>query len=297
MVAAFVVYPGSQAETDARLLIESVRAFGGALSKMTLWCLVPSTKLELSKPFRDLLDRAGVQLVLFDAESDLIRFPLALDVAAAGQAEQKARGESERLAWLGSNTVVFHEPNQFLIPDRKQVGYRPVHHVNIGLLARQALDPFWTRVYEECQVPDDRVFSMETHVDARTIRPYFNATSLVVRPEHGLFTTWREIFFKTYQKSDFLEFYRRDERYAVFIHQAILSGLILNMFRKRDLIQLPGTYNYPLHLWRDDVTPARPRRLADLVTVRHEGFYKDPAWRDKMPEGDDLKNWLAGRVR
>lgn len=296
MVAAFVVYPGSASETNARLLIESIRAFGGVFSNLTLWCLVPTIKMELSKPFRDLLDKAGVQLVLFDVESDVIRFPFAADVVAAQHAEAKANHDFDLLVWLGANTIVFHEPNQFLIPVRKQVGYRPVHHINIGALADQPINPFWTHVYQACRVPPERLFPMETHVDARKIRPYINATSLVIRPGQGLFAAWQDIFFKSYQRPEFTELYRQDEQYAIFMHQAILSGIILTMFRPRDLIQLPNTYNYPLHLWDQDITALRPHRLTDLVTVRHEGFYKDPDWPGKMPEGDGLKQWLAGHI-
>jgi hypothetical protein len=258
--------------------------------------MVPASRIDLSRPYRDLLAAHNVQLMLFEAESDVIRFPLAADVVAAQHAEAKAHHDFDLLVWLGANTIVFHEPNQFLIPSRKQIGYRPVHHINIGALADQPLNPFWTHVYQACRVPVERLFSMETHVDARMIRPYINATSLVIRPSQGLFTAWQDIFFKSYQRPEFTELYRQDEQYAVFMHQAILSGIILTMFRPRDLIQLPNTYNYPLHLWDQDVTPLRPRRLTDLVTVRHEGFYKDPDWQGKMPAGDDLKKWLAERI-
>jgi hypothetical protein len=296
IVATFVVYPQSTSETNARLLIESIRTFGGALSDITLWCLAPKIKMDLSQAFRDLLYANNVRLMLFEADRTAARFPLAADVVAAAHAEANARNSYDLLIWFGANTVVFHEPGQLLIPDNTQIGYRPVHHINIGAPFDQPMNPFWSSVYQACQVPMDRMFSMKTHVDGKKILPYFNATALVIRPDRGLLTRWCDTFLKLYQKPEFCVFYKQNEQYAVFMHQAILSGVILAMFQRNDLLQLPPTYNYPLHLLDQDITDFRPHALNDLVTVRHEGFYKDPDWREKMPEGEDLKNWLEQRI-
>jgi hypothetical protein len=297
MLIATVVYPSPASETNARLLIESIRAFGGSLSDIRIWCLAPRIKNKVSSGFRNLCDAAFCQLELFEAPSEALRFPLAADVAGAAHAEKKARDTCDFLVWLGANTIVLQEPRHLLIPDHTCIGYCPVHHTNIGSVFDSALDPFWSEVYRTCKVPEEWIFPMETHVDGKTLRPYFNASSLVVRPDRGLFASWRDLFFNTYQKQQFEKFYEQDERYAIFMHQAILSGIILAMIESKEMIRLPPTYNYPLHLWREDVTTARPHRLDELMTARHEGFYNDPNWRNAMPEGDELKDWLAQRVK
>jgi hypothetical protein len=297
ILAVFVAYPRPESETNGRLLVESIRAFGGRLSGIALWCLAPQVKRALSSSFCGALKAAGVELHPFRVDSDMLRFPLAADVEAAAHAEAKAAGRFGLLAWLGANTLVLREPGHFILPRNKQAGYCPVHHVNIGPATDQPLAPFWTRVYQACRVPPDRLFSMETHVDARTVRAYFNATSLVVRPDRGLFRAWQGKFFGSYRKAEFLELYKMDERYPVFMHQAMLASVILAMFDREDLVQLPGTYNYPLHLWQQDITGTRPQSLDELVTVRHEGFYNDAHWRKKMPEGSMIKDWLEERIR
>jgi hypothetical protein len=296
LVIATVVYPSRTSETNARLLIESLRAFGGSLSKAPIWCLVPESGKEVTSEFRDLCNAKKSELLRFEISSETARFPLAADVAGAAFAEHRARNAFHLLAWLGANTLVFQEPRHFLLPDRALIGYCPVHHTNIGSGIDAPLDAFWSCIYEVCKVPQNRVFSMNTQVDGKILRPYFNATSLVNRPERGLFIAWKNVFFEVFQQKEFSPFYEQNEKYAIFMHQAVLSGLILAMISKEEMALLPTTYNYPLHLWRKDVTDARPRTLNELVTARHEGFYLDANWRDAMPEGDTLKKWLSDHI-
>jgi len=96
--------------------------------------------------------------------------------------------------------------------------------------------------------------------------------------------------------ASFQKFYQKDERYAVFVHQAVLSGVILSMLQTGEIQELPPTYNYPLHLHAQDVTDHRPSSLEELVIFRHEGFYADPEWINRMPAKEPLKQWIAKRL-
>ena len=96
-----------------------------------------------------------------------------------------------------------------------------------------------------------------------------------------------------YTRETRYEIYTQKIPYVIFIHQAILSGVILEMYTEEEIQELPNVYNYPEHLFSEDVTGERPAILDELVTVRHEGFYQDPDWKQKMPASDSLKEWLA----
>jgi hypothetical protein len=65
------------------------------------------------------------------------------------------------------------------------------------------------------------------------------------------------------------------------------------MFTEEEIQELPYAYNYPEHLYTEDVTANRPASLDELITVRHESFHTDPDWKQKMPASDSLKEWLA----
>ncbi|UCG91400.1 MAG: hypothetical protein JSV97_10010 [candidate division WOR-3 bacterium] len=296
LIFASIVFPTESSEKNVLLLVESIRAFAGSLSQVPIWCLMPEYGKQLSTTTQDKLAALNVTLIPFEIDYETLRFPFTGDAQAAAVAESMANAKADFLVWLGANTIVLQEPSHLLLPDDKSLGYRPVHHINVGSPYDRPLDPFWILVYQYCSVPKDRIFAMTTHVDDTKIRPYFNAGVLVTRPEKHLLRNWRDTFFRVYQKPDLQKCYRQDNRYAIFIHQAVLSGVILSEFAMDEIQELPATYNYPLHLYAEDSTDYRPSSLEELVTFRHEGFYEDPEWIEKMPAGASLKQWFIERL-
>jgi hypothetical protein len=123
-----------------------------------------------------------------------------------------------------------------------------------------------------------------------------NAGLLVVRPEKNLLRTWRDTFFRQYQTPKFRAFYEQDRRYVIFVHQAILTGVLLSALTRDEMEELPPAYNYPLHLYEEDVTKDRPAALGDLVTCRHEGLDGIPEVLDSIPTEQSLKQWLTERI-
>ena len=172
------------------------------------------------------------------------------------------------------------------------MGYRPVQHLLVGSQYGKPLDPFWTEIYAACKVPPESVFPMHLTVEDRDMRPYFNAGFLVLRPQAGLVKKWYDTFISLYQTSTFLPFYERDVRYEVFMHQAVLAGVVLSNYDRDQLHELPRGYNYPMDLWGIDTTAYRPRSMDEVITFRHEGFYEDPDWQENFPASDALKQWM-----
>jgi len=296
IVFASIMYPVKSSEENALLLAASIRARAGALSQARIWCYSPIYGQEISPATKSRLRELDVELILFDIDRDVLRFFFTAGITAASLAEARARDRAGLLAWVDSNTIVLQEPGDFLLQDGKSLGFRPVHHTLVGSRYDEPLDPFWTLVYRSCDVLEDRVFPMTAHVDGVRIRPYFNAGLLVVRPERGLFQSWYDRFFQVYQSPEFQDFYRRDGRYTIFAHQAILTGVLLSALTRDEMQELPPTYNYPLHLYKEDVTDGRPARLEELVTCRHEGLGNALELIDRIPGEESLKRWLTGQV-
>ena len=296
LVFTTVVYPNRQSETNTLLLVESIRDFAESMSRSPVWCFVPQYEKELTDDFRTRLSELNARLIPFETDHAVLGFFFAADIKAAAIAESMSVGKTTNLVWLSCNTLVLHEPKGFLLCDDKDLAYRPVHHINVGSAYDKPIDAFWKLIHQCCNTPIDRIFPMKTHIDDLTIRPYFNAGILITRPENKLFKTWRDTFFKCYQEPELVELYKQDQRYVIFVHQAILSGVILSMFPEERLQELSHDYNYPEHLYQEDITRNRPALLDELVTLRHEGFYKDPDWKQKMQASESLKAWLAGKL-
>ena len=204
------------------------------------------------------------------------------------------QGQAELLVWMDSNTLLLQEPKGLILPPEISLGYRPVHHLLLGSRYDQEPDPFWTQIYESCHVPLERIFPMKPVVEDLQMRPYINAGFLVVRPEKRLLRRWYNAFLSLYQEPVFQIFQRQDERYIIFMHQAVLAGIMLTQLEREEMCELPWTYNYPGHLYEQDNTGRRPSRLDDLVTIRHEGFEGD--WWHALPTSEELRAWLDGKL-
>lgn len=295
LVFSSVVYANEFSERGAILLAESVRAFAGGVSRAPIWYFIPDYGKKLSAHAEKKFKEFDVTLFHFAVDADVLKFPFTGDVLAAERAETEASGKAVILAWLGSNTIILKEPGQFVLAPKTVLGYRPVHHTLIGSRYEKPVDLFWTLVYDWCEVPGEMIFPMTAHIDGLKIRPYFNAGYLIVRPEKRLFQAWRGKFFDLYRKPDFQEFYEKDERYAIFMHQAVLSGVILATLSTEEIVVLSPSHNYPLHLFGEDVTTDRPENMDGLITARHEGL-DDPEWMRIMPMSDALYQWMVKRT-
>ena len=296
LIFASIMMPSESSQINCLLLAESIRSFAGALSRNPIWCFVPEYVSQDSGAIRDRLLALNVSLIPFKTDLEDSSFPSACHVRASASAESLACERTDLLAWLDNNTIVLHDPRDFLLQDGISLGFRPVHHTLVGSRYDQPLDPFWTLIYRSCNVPEERVFPMITHVDGTTIRPYFNSGLIVTRPKKRLLQVWRDTFFAVYKEPSFERFYEQDRRYRVFINQAVLSGVVLSMLTADEIRELPAKYNYPLHLHAQDKTAHRPSCLEESVTFRHEAFYEDPNWIKKLPAKEPLKRWLSDRL-
>jgi hypothetical protein len=292
LIFSSIIYPTESSQRNTLLWADSIRSFAGSMAQTPIWLYVPEYGKQLSPNIRDELAALKVKLIRFKLDNEALRFPFTADITAASLAESKTIGQTDFLVWLGSNTIFLQEPKEFILSQDKNFAYRPVHHTLIGSLYDKPTDRFWKLIYQYCKVPNDRIFPMTTHVDGNIIRPYFNAGLLVTRPEKSLFRSWQETFFQYYQEPELLEFYQQDERYAIFIHQAILSGVVLSTLLKNEIQELPLIYNYPLHLYSEDITNHRPSSLTELVTVRHEGFQSIREAIKEISTPEPFKKWF-----
>jgi len=295
MIFAFMVIP-EQSERDAIILAESLRAFAGQYSDSPIWAMVPSGLGNLAVTTQTRLIESNVTILPFEIVEASQGFPFAAKVQAAAEAERQALPQPDNLVWMDVDSIVIQSPDVFVLPPEKHVAYRPVDHTLIGSLFAEPLDEFWTLIYECCKVNLEHVFAMTTSVDEREIRPYFNAGMLVVRPELGLMQAWNEAFLRLYLADCFQPFYDQHVLFRIFIHQAILTGVILAQMDTSTLYELPFQVNYPLHMHEDYPAVKRPTFINELISCRYDTFFHNKDWREKLPANDPLLSWILERV-
>ena len=278
------------------MLFESLRTFGGELADYPCIALIPGTADPLSDEVEEGFSALSIRPIPFNLDEEAKLFPFAAIAYASAEAEEQTKGKTEILVWMHTNTLVVNPPTAFLLPRRINYAHRPVHHTLIASIYEKPLDDFWSLIYQHCGVTEERVFPMETCVRDNTIRPYFNAGLLVLRPERGLLSTWRDCFERLYRHPDFESFYEQDMLYRVFMHQAVLAGVVLNMFAREELLELPEAINYPLNLHDEYPPERRPKAFDELITCRYESIKELLDSLKGIPAKEPLKSWLTKRL-
>jgi len=85
-------------------------------------------------------------------------------------------------------------------------------------------------------------------------------------------------------------------RYKIFMHQAVLAGVVLNLFEQDELQELPESVNYPLHLHDEYPPEYRPKALNELITYRYENIKELLDSLKRIPVKEPLKSWLNDRL-
>jgi len=295
----FAAFAGDGEELrDTRILAESIRAFGGGLKGAPIWIYAPEILLKAEKALVTDLIALGALVKASDAPDESGAFDFAGKVFAAAKAEAEAVGKASILVWMDEDTVVLNEPGEFILAGGKSLGYRPVVHQNIGSLYSEEPDEFWARVYRDLSVPEAAIFPMKTVADGKTLRPYFNAGLLVVKPEGGILRKWAACFTVLYRDAVLVGMCGRDERTRLFLHQAALSGAILNLLKRDEMVQLSDRYNYPIFFKEMYGADKEFDTIDGVVTLRYDVYFQKPApdWGKKLKGPAATVSWLKERL-
>jgi len=254
---------------QARLLIRSIKCFGGPFREANIWLAMPANK-PLAPNMGFLMEEPGISTVPYYINPAARRFPNADRVYAAAALEVEAAQQVEQFVWMDPNTIVARPPRELIMPNRSNFGYRPVDLALFGSPIDEPVDGFWQSVNELCGIPDTSDFSVTTVVDDMRIRPFFDAGLIVVRPQSGLLRAWRQSFDSTFAAFEFHKWYATDPAYARYMYQAALTG-VLSRVSEENMLELAPSLNYPLHLHSryphgtsDDIT--------EFTTYRYENF-------------------------
>ena len=317
----FMTLLGSAEEArHALLLIASLRAFGGHLSRSSVWVfyrpelhVLVQQMLRAGRFYDPPSDLAGVEFVPLrpsvgsgsnggpalpeqNGNPDGAPFYLFGDkVQACAQAEERAGSDIRCLIWLNPECLIVSPPLLFDLEPSFDAAFRPVHHQNVGSPAQEALDEFWKGVYAAAGL-DDGPFTVESFADAQTLRPYFNTHCFSIDPSKGLCRAWLECFTALAADDRFQAGACRDHLHRVFLHQAVLSTLAAKTLGKARIRILPPEYSYPLHMHHKIPPGRRAHRLNDLVCPVYEDDFHYPGTLNGLPADEPLASWLMQRT-
>lgn len=287
--ATLVSTPGER--SSARLLIQSMRTFGGPLSKSPFWIFTPKEENDLEETY----DGLNVIVHPLTLKDTVKQNWFAGKVTACARAEELAGSDVHSLVWISSGCLIIQHPVLYELGSSFDAAFRPVHIRNIGLPASEPLDDFWKRVYHAAGV-DDVQATVESFVDDQRLRAYYNSHAFIVNPSVGLMQQWYEIFETLVSDRDFQSGTCQDELHQIFLHQAVLSTLVATRLDPEKIRILPPEYNYPYNLQGQIPVHKRAAGMNELVSIAYEDRSLNPDDVKDIDIHDPLRSWLFKHI-
>jgi len=282
-----IMFRSAEGERLARVVIDSLRAFGGPLRGCRVWAFV----LDLDRAPHALPGMEAIQRFPLVVNEKYRAYPFVDKVQAYAKAEEMAGEEIRSLVWLSLDCLVVNPPLLFDLGASHDAAFRPVHHRNVGSLAHEPPDRFWQAVYRTLGI-GDMPHTVESFVDSQALRPYFNTHCFAFNPAKGLGRAWWRCFQAMVADEAFQAGPCRDELHRVFLHQAILSTLAAKLLDWKRVRLLPPEYNYPLNL----LSQMPPDRRAPALNGLVNAVYEDAFPWDEIAVEEPLRSWLCERV-
>ena len=290
-IFAIVTYVGNDIqERSARAFIKSVRELGGKYRDSKIYII-------LANPVNfpgDSLKGANVILLPLEMDPEFSKYPLAIKAFVSAQVEKIVKDEVTSLAWFDPATLVLNSLDELDLENKYGVAIRPVSLVNtIGIVPGSEPNDYWAPIYEELGLNFKNVPAYETVVDEKSIQPYFNCEIFAVDPSLGIFTEWARLLTKflkdeNYQKNVCTTFLRR-----LFLHQAILSGVIISRVNPKNIKPLSIKTGYPFGQHEQLSVQKQIKSLNELSAIIFDyQWEKNPKWMDIIPSYEPLKKWL-----
>jgi len=302
---AFVTYihqPYQQ--SAAKALIDCIRTWGGEYRDSPIYVVVTDPGYLASG-----LEDKNVTRVPLEIGEPVRSFPYAVKARAAAAVEELVAGKVRSLAWFDPETLLFGPPRELDLEEGIAAVIAPVQFINTGQPPEAPVDAYWGGIYRRVGLDPARIFTVETRVDRRTVRAYLNCGMFAVRPEKGLFREWAEVQDELLKDEEYMKAAITDAVHRTFLHQAIITSIIVARLKRGEVRFFSAAYNYPLYCHGVDFSPGtggayrvpedmRPAKLNNLVTVFYEGLFRQhPDWPSLIPPADEpLRSWLRGLV-
>jgi len=288
---AIVTFVSShEQERAVRALIKSVRELSGTYRSSEIYVVTTDAEELPCTSLR----QDGVDVLPLEMERAFLDFPLALKAFAAAQVEKKVADTVATLIWLDPGVMVLNSLAALDLDGEFAAAVRPVTLANtIAMPPQSEPDGYWKPIYRETGIDCKTLPLLETVADEVKIQPYYNCEVFSFNPGLGIAKEWARLlgrFLKdeNYQKTACTTFLKR-----LFLHQAVLSAVIVSKAKPDRIKALPLTSGYPFNQHDRLSASKKAASLNDLsVAIFDYAWENIPAWMKKIKIEEPLHQWL-----
>jgi len=275
-------------EGESKMLIESIRQFGGRFKDVPIYSYQPRKGFELSKSTISFFEKHQVNYIDLPLNKNHRDYPLANKIYTCAHAEKNLK--SDTIIFMDSDSVVWQEPSAFYEMKDHDVGMTPVFR-KLSLAVQQEDEnyAYWQRLQSVLKFSMDQY--VQTVVDDQKVLAYYNSGLMVAKRSSCFFQSVLSNFEKLL-KEDAPFFKNR------FLEQSNFTATILSKGMK--FKKLGKGYNYPLKHHGNIKNPTyQLDSLDEVITGHYTTLFKKAGYRNplkgKLIEGEKGK-WFRQKV-
>jgi len=274
-------------ESEAVLLVESLRRWGGSAADAALYAFAPRPAHHPTPATIRRLEELGANYVDEPLVSRFEELPTFNKVSVSAWAEREL--DHEVLVFTDTDSVFLGEPSELLDGDWLAAA-RPVDRRIAGSRGKGKNEPFWRKMYAELGVRNEPF--VETGVGQMPIRAYWNSGLLAARRTAGLFGAWERALERLFDAGIV------QKRWLQFMDQLSWAGVTADV---HDRIRvLSASYNYPPRHRGALQAQARELDLPELVHLHYRLWFHMPGALEKanppFAKRSDRYTWLSERL-
>lgn len=252
-------------EKMSKLLIWSIRSFGGQYKNLPIYSYQPRKGHDISTDTRAFFDNYEVQVVDENLNQKYPDYGLANKPLACAHRENNS--SAEFLIFLDSDIFFLNEPVDLLNFDGCDVIVRPVDYKNVGASGPDDKKAnYWHELYKMFGVTDPG--RVKTTSSGLEIYPYFNSGHIVTKRDNGLFSKWL-VNFETVMEKDL-----KPDKGLFYVEQSVFAATVSQLGLK--VKQPENTYNFPIYFFnRIKDHQERIDQLGDTVSIHYHKEFKN----------------------
>jgi hypothetical protein len=274
-------------ESEAILLVESLRAWGGTCAEAPVYAFAPRPGLAPERATVERLETLAVTVIDEPLVDRFAHTPTFNKVAVSAWAEREL--EHETLVFVDTDSVFLGEPAE-LVGGDWVAAMRPVDRRIAGSRGKGKNEPYWRKMYAELGVHSEPF--VRTAVGQMEIRAYWNSGLVAARRTAGLFAAWEQALIRLHDVN------LVPTRWPQFMDQLSWAAVTADVHDRVRI--LSAAYNYPLRHRAALAAEAVELGLADLVHMHYRLWFHMPDALAKVnppfdPAGDRYR-WLEQRL-
>ena len=238
-----IVVEAGDLEQKTRLLVESIRTFGGDIADSKIWAVKPRKGKALKRETLHFFKGRGVEFIDINLNKKWYLYGFANKIYATAYIEEKYGSNYEILLFLDCDTVVISGINLLFFEERYALVIKPVDNKFISIGIDEKITEFWRMIYDNCGVHNYKSWVINTTVDNKEIIAHYNSGVIFSRSTYRIFEKWLINFenltqdYRAYNLT-FIQF--------TLIEQALFAGTVIGFVPKNKVLHLSNNLNFPL---------------------------------------------------